>query len=439
MNMSPVSLSLRPRRAVSRIALAVALACGVALTATAIEAPVHAQKKQKKDAEPKKDFSEAFIKTYQPYEPLASAQPRDGAALRAAVPSVMAAATTPDDRLVAGNFAYQAGAANQDKALQQQGLEMMLGSGKLPAENVGSFSFAAGQFAYEAQDYDAARRYLQASMDAGYTENDPRALIAESYFQQERAQEGIEVLKTAIQQQVAAGQVPERGWLKRGLGQSYTANLNADAMQFGQWLATYYPDKESWGDAIVVVRNLGEYDDAQMLDLLRLQRRTGTFRDGREYIEYVDSADPRRLPGEVAAVIEEGYASGLLDRGNSFISDARTSAQDRIAADKADLPSIERDANAGSAKLNVVLAAADTFMNYDQPGKAEAFYRKALEMPGADRGMILTRLGIAQVDQGQFAQAQATFEQVEGPRQSVARLWALYALQQGGVLATPVS
>ena len=44
--------------------------------------------------------------------------------------------------------------------------------------------------------------------------------------------------------------------------------------------------------------------------------------------------------------------------------------------------------------------------------------------------MALTRLGIAQFDQGKFAEAEATFNEVEGPRDAIANLWAIYAAQQ---------
>ncbi|MEP0029173.1 MAG: hypothetical protein ABJE59_09605, partial [Qipengyuania citrea] len=55
---------------------------------------------------------------------------------------------------------------------------------------------------------------------------------------------------------------------------------------------------------------------------------------------------------------------------------------------------------------------------------------KAAGMAGAEAPMALTRLGIAQFDQGKFAEAEATFNEVEGPRDAIANLWAIYAAQQ---------
>jgi hypothetical protein len=76
------------------------------------------------------------------------------------------------------------------------------------------------------------------------------------------------------------------------------------------------------------------------------------------------------------------------------------------------------------------MGTADAFLSYDQPAEAEALYTIALTKPGVDAGRALTRLGIAQVDQGKAAEAQATFAKVTGPRKPIADLWSIYAAQK---------
>ncbi len=76
-----------------------------------------------------------------------------------------------------------------------------------------------------------------------------------------------------------------------------------------------------------------------------------------------------------------------------------------------------------------VTAAGDTFLSYNRPAEAEEFYTKALTMAGGDAPIILTRLGIAQLDQGKNAAAEATFKKVTGARKPIADLWAIYAMQ----------
>lgn len=428
-----------PRGNASMAALAVAMATGSVLTFTAMEAPANAQtraeRQQAQRAERQQaqgQYSEAFVAAYRPVAELLNATPRDAAALRAAAPSIAAAVSTPDDKLAGGQFIYSAGRENSDNAMQLQGLSLMLESGKLPPQSLGEINFVAGQLAFQAQDYGRARTYLMASAQAGYTANDPHLLIAETHFQQNDTAGGLTYLSQQIERQIAAGQTPASEYIRKGLATAYTGNNKAEAIRFAQMFAQYHPSADSWGDAVVVTRSSGDFTDDDMLDLLRLQRATKTFREGREYLSYVEFADPRRLPNEVQQVIDEGYASGMLDRGNTFASEALTTARARQGQLTGDFAGLERDANASGARLATVMAAGNVALDLGQYAKAEGFYRRALTMPGADTATVLNRMGIAQVNQGKYADAVATFNQVEGSRAAVSKLWATYAQQRAG-------
>ncbi|HEY6868796.1 MAG TPA: hypothetical protein VI199_03465, partial [Novosphingobium sp.] len=174
----------------------------------------------------------------------------------------------------------------------------------------------------------------------------------------------------------------------------------------------------------------GKFQAQETLDLMRLMERTKSFRDTSDYAEYLQAADARRAPAEVLKVLNEGLAAGKLQATDVFVSDNRGVAQARLAADKASLPALERDANAPSATPATIMAAGDAFLSYDEDAKAEGFYSKALGKPGVDTDRALTRLGIAQVDQGKFAEAQATFAKVNGARKPIAQLWSVYAGQK---------
>jgi hypothetical protein len=53
-------------------------------------------------------------------------------------------------------------------------------------------------------------------------------------------------------------------------------------------------------------------------------------------------------------------------------------------------------------------------------------FQLALEKGGVDRDRVLTRLGIAQANQGKGDAAKATLAQVSGARAPVARMWSAY-------------
>jgi hypothetical protein len=57
--------------------------------------------------------------------------------------------------------------------------------------------------------------------------------------------------------------------------------------------------------------------------------RTNSYSEARDYIEYVQSADPRRLPGEALKIIKRGIAAGKLIPSDPFVTDAKTMASPR--------------------------------------------------------------------------------------------------------------
>jgi predicted Zn-dependent protease len=417
----------RKNGAASTLALAIALATGSALAATALETPAFAQKKEE---ESKPEYSSGFIESYKALETIAGTEPLDYPTLKAGFPGLIAAIENDDDRYAAGSFIYSNAAKQQDQAVALQGMEMMLQSGNVPQANLGQFNFVAGQLAYSLNDYAKARTYLQTAADAGYTDNDPLIFVAESYFAEGQPQQGLTYLSELINAKVAAGETVSEEWLRRGLAQAYNNQLASEANKYSSWYVSQYPGADSWGDAVAILLNTGGYENPEILDLLRLGQRVGVLRDDQLYLEYVEAADYRRLPVEVVSIIDEGYAAGKLDRTDPYVIDTRRQAAERAAQDRADIDGLIADANAADASINTVLAAGDTLLGLERPADAETFYAKALNMPGVNTPMVMTRLGIAQFDQGNYAEAEATFNKVEGARKAIANLWAIYATQQ---------
>lgn len=416
----------RPGRS---IALAIALMAGTAVVGTAIEAPAFAQRdKKKKEKADKPDYSKAFVEAYSPIDAMTKGESPDYTAIKAKLPEAEAAISTDDDRFVFGNLTYIVGRDSSDIALQRKGVETMLNSGKTPAANAPQYNFLAGQLAYQAEDWSAARDWIRKAMAAGYTQNDPEAIIAETYFNEDNNAEGVSYLKTAIDARTAAGAEVPISWIRRGITVAYQNDLIPQAVEFSTMYAAMFPSKESWSDAIVIQRNAYDYDGQATLDLLRLARRADAMSNERLYVDYIDAADFRRLPGEVVEVAEAGINAGVLNSSDVFVAEALAGARGRIRADQAELPALERDARSGSS-LPTIMAAGDAFLSYGEAAKAEEFYTKALTLPGVDTARVMTRLGIAQFDQGKKDEALATFAKVEGVRAPIAKLWAVYTEQ----------
>jgi hypothetical protein len=349
---------------------------------------------------------------------------------KAQLDAAFAAIAGEDDRFMAGNLAVNFGGLAQDPATQKRGLDAMLQSGKVNPADVARFRFFSGQISYQLRDYAGAQTALQEAVNAGYKENDAEALLAEAYIANNQVPQGLTVLKAAMDARRAAGTPAPVGWYRRGLGAAYKAQLLDKASEFAMALVQAYPTKDNWAGAITVVREIGKFPAQETLDLMRLMDRTNSYVEERDYIEYIQAADPRRLPGEAQKVIEKGLAAGKLRANDTFVTDSRAIASQRVAADRASLVALERDARAGSATSATVSGAADAFLSYGDAAKAAELYQIALGKPGADAARVLTRMGIAQLDLGKYAEAQATFARVDGPRKALAQLWSIYAGQK---------
>ena len=419
-------VSRKTRLAGSHLAMAAAMA-GAAVVVGAAPAPAYAKEKPAKA-----NYSPAFIAAYKPVNDAFNAKGHDIEAVKADVPKVAAAAQTDDDRFAAGQLIYNVGGAAKDNALQLQGVTLMIQSGKVPPEAVGQYNFIAGQLAFQQKDYDGARKYMQASLDANFTEADPGVIIAESDFAQNKNAEGMQALSQAIARRRAAGQAIDPNWYNRGFVIAYNAQLGPQAMEYAADLVSVQPTETNWANAVGVARMFGKYDDQGVLDLMRLARRVNALRNQRDYVDYISAADARRLPAEVNEVIAQGVASGALKTGDVFVTEAKNVAAARLPQDKNELVALEKDARAPNSNATTAMGSGDAYLSWNNTAKAEELYKIALTRPGVDTDRVLTRLGIAQADQGKWADAKQTFAKISGPRKAIARLWLVYVDQRSG-------
>jgi hypothetical protein len=410
-------------RLASKLVLALALTTGTAVGVAGFAQPAYAQKKK----EAKAENSKGFIEAYQPVDKAfkAVAEGGDYSAVKAQVPAMVAAVENADDRLVAGQMVLVVGNKAKDPALQRQGLELMLASGKVAPEQVGQFQYFVGSLAYQANDYAAARTALEAAVAAGYSDEQLPALMAESYFGSNAQKEGLAYLTKAAQARQAAGQAVPESWLLRGLQVSYETKDAAASNDLAALLVASSPTPKNWQAALQVVREVNTgWSTEEILDLSRLMLVSGGMKIENDLIEYIEAADPRKLSNEVLAALDAGTKAGLITAGEPRFAEVRAIAQERSAADKADAAKAKGSAPAtGTAALG----NADLLLSVGDYAGAEAMYQVAIDKGGIDTNRALTRKGIVQARQGKKAEAEATFAQVQGARAPLAKLWAIYA------------
>ncbi|MFN4038630.1 MAG: hypothetical protein ACK4IB_04785 [Erythrobacter sp.] len=435
---SPI-LAHRPLRIGRQLALAVALASGTALVGTFGFADVaHAQKKNDKGAA-KPVYSKEFVEAYKALE----AQVNAGTDLPTMLPKLeelIAMAASPDEQIQAGQISYTAALKAEDDKLQLRGLELMLNSGKVPAEQLGQFNYIAFQLNYRMQNSPQARVYLQRAIDNKFaTEQLSDAIMkyqmAQLLMGEGKFDEGFDALKVAMAARKAEAGTIEQGWFGYGIKTGMDNELAPQTFELLQlWLEE---DARAliWRDSITIVRNLALLDDRgneeALLDLLRLSREVGALERGQDYLAFVELARAARYPKEVKEMIDKGFASGAVNKSDTWVNEQLAAANRTLVSDRTELPATETAANKPGATLAQVMNAARTFLSYGEYAKAAGYFEKALNMPGAPRGEVLHRLGMAQVAIGDHAAAIETFAKVdEAGRAPVAMLWTAYAKQK---------
>lgn len=418
-----------------RLVSPLALSLMLALAGTSVATPAVAKEKKEKPA--KTEYSPAFIKVAQEVQKLDQA--KDFAGVKAKLDEAAAVASTPDDKMLVGQFRLNAGTGLSDPALQRQGLKEILASGRAPASEEAKFSFFAGKLAFDAKDYDDAQPYLQKAADGGYDPGSSALLMAETYFQKAIAAsggtgqlnaaskpvaaQGLPYLKRAIEAEKAAGKAVPGNWYDRGFSIAYLTG-SPDAAEWSKQNLAANPSGKNWRNLLVTFQNgTPNMTRGENLDLLRLMRRTGSL-EGGGYGEYVDIATKSGLLGEVKSVIDEGRAAGKLSSGQ--MQDYYAPAVEGIAKDKASLTASAASA-AKAATGKPAAATADAYLGYGDYAKATELYRTALQKGSVDANEINTRIGIAQALAGDSAGAKAAFEAVTGgARKSIAEYWLLW-------------
>ncbi|MES2700012.1 MAG: hypothetical protein V4647_10420 [Pseudomonadota bacterium] len=414
-------------RLFSGVALSVALATG-SLAASALVAP----------AAQAQEYTEAFVNAYNPVQAITQSGVTDFSAARPLVPALVASLTNADERSAAGNLLLVVGQNLRDAALQRQGIELMLASGKVSPESQPQYYYYIGNFGLQLREYAAARTALRQAVALGYTPAagtndpalDPRTQILQSLFLEENFPELISSANEFVTAAGATAQVPEL-WLSYGLqGAIETENAEA-ALRFSQPLVRYYPTARNIRNAVRVVTSLGGVDNGPVLaDAQRLLFAADALGDRRDFVSYIASIDSRLMANETLRVLERGRSSGLLPQTDDYYAAEFAVANERAPAERRDGPGMLADARSSASGLEAY-EAGELYMSLGEYAQAETLYAMALEKGSTDRNRDLTRLGISQFHQGKTAEAQATFAQVQGDRAAVAALWSAFIASRG--------
>lgn len=426
--MTTLNRSTKAKTLGSNFAYAVALACGAAMIAGAVASPAYAQRDKKKGKQDRPDYSEAFLAAYTPVNDMTKGLEVNVAGATAGIPAVVAAISTPDDRMAAGGLIFNIGLAAEDLTIQRQGYDLMIESGKVPEAEAGKYYYNAGSLAFQDNDYEVARTRFMEAVARGYVIKDLENTISGMYFAEDRYEDGLSYLSGVIDTMVANGEKPPEALLIRGFSAAYNNDLQKAALDWTVKHVTHYPTDANWINVIALRREYFDEDNKIVLDLLRLQDRTAGLKNDRDYINYIEVSNVR-FPAEMERIVNEGIKSGVLDASGVMVQEARSGLAGRVKGVRQDVAELEAEARAAGADAVDATIAGDVYLSLGQPAKAEEMFLLALGRPELDADLVYTHLGIAQADLGKGAEAQASFAKVTGAFKPVAEIWAVYASQ----------
>lgn len=410
-------------KTVSRAAIGLALAMGVA--APMAVSPAMAAKEKKEKPAPAKawQLSKEFRAAYVPADAAVKANAPDAVAKIQAAEAVVKNA---DEKYIAGTLRLTLGQATKNAKLQQEGIEAMVQSGSATPADAPKLNMAAGQLAYQAGDYATAKKYLAEAARLGGAGVDANLLLAEANFKAGTTQEGLTALEAAIKAEQAAGRKAPPEWYGRAAAMAYKAKMTGETAKWTREQVRAYPTSENWRSALVIYRDSSNLDNQSMMDLYRLMNDTKSLAGERDFFEYASTAILVALPGEAKKVIETGFATGAVNKSSRAVAERLADADKKIPSDKASVVTDEkRSASAPDGRLAANTGSA--YLAYGDNAKAIDLFRLAQKKGGIDADTVNTRLGIALARSGQKDAAKAAFQAVGGTtRKDIAQFWLLW-------------
>lgn len=396
-----------------RSVLCLAMIGAAPAAAVAQKAPAPAAPKLSKEARPVLADAQAAIKK------------GDFATASAKLAQADGLAQSNDDRFMIGSLRLDLGKAQNDVAVQAQGIEAVLASGFLPAANVVPFNLAAGQIAYNNQDMAKADKYLTAAIAAGASDANVYALLMETKIAQKKPDEAVTVLERAVEAKPGGVPVPDE-WYSRAFGIAYQAKQGSAVERAGRARVAAYPSATHWRDALIGYRDTNDIDTQYVIDLMRLLRAAKAMKGQGDYLSYVENTY-QKLPGEASAVLAEGVAHGdIVMATNMTAREFNDVVKTKIASDRASLPAGAAQAKGPNGTGTIALAMADAYFGYADYAPAIELYKVALAKGGVDADVVNTRLGAALALSGQGDAAKQAFAAIKGPRAALGRYWTVW-------------
>lgn len=304
-------------------------------------------------------------------------------------------------------------------AVAAKAYEGLAASGRLSPTDQTRYILAVANTFYQSKDYASAASWDKRYLAEGGQDPQVEALLIQTYYLAGDYASVVKSLKSADHLSETQLQILGSSYLKQNDPAGYVSVLEK--------LVAAYPKDEYWADLIHRVVTRPGFADRLSLDVGRLQQVLGQFKTADEYVEQAELALQAGLPAEAKAVLDQGFAKGVLGSGSEAerhhrLQDAATKG---AAKDLLGLPKDEADALAARDGNGLVAAGVNYLVN-GQAAKAVQLIQQGIDKGGLKRlDDARLHLGLALVRAGDKAKAAEVFRAVQGNdgTADLARLW----------------
>jgi hypothetical protein len=338
-------------------------------------------------------------------------------------------ATSESERFVVEEMRGSVAQASGDTATAAHVFAELLNSGKVSGAEQSRLLQAEVGIAFQQKNFPAAIGWLQKYFKAGGTSPEMRTALISAYYQGADYANAAKLQQQQIAASVRAGQRPTENQLQ--LLAACQDKLH-DTVGFETTmvqLVTYFPKPDYWANLVHNVQVSPGFSDRLTLDLDRLKLALGTITTPEDYMEMTELALQGPLPGEAKAIIDQGYAKGVLGTGPGAPRQQRLRdlVNKKYAEELPQLPKREPEAQ-GNHDGNALATLGEEYVSYGQFPKGIALIQAAqakdeLRHPEDTK----LHLALAYLKAGQKAQAVKILKTVGGKdgTAGLARLWVL--------------
>jgi tetratricopeptide (TPR) repeat protein len=323
---------------------------------------------------------------------------------------------TPYEDYILNRMKLALGSASANDAMAMSALETVINSGRLPANEQADFVQALGNYHYNAKNYPKAIELMKRYQKESATPEKVRSALVRAYYLSGDFANAKAELLPIIADAEKAGKAPEPEDL-RLLGSS-AAKLKDDPtyIMAMEKLVTYHPSDDYWTDLLSRMQRKPTWNDRFRLDVLRLKDMAVKTLDPLEYTEMAELALLAGFPTEAKKAMDEGYAEGVMGKGNNAgpHKALRDKANKQAADDAKNISAGEASAmksKDGTGLVNLGYA----YVTMDQFDKGIKLMEQGIAKGGlkrADESKL--RLAIAYAKAGRKADAVKAFEGLKG-------------------------